>query len=252
MKNNNKLIALQVFIFACIIALPFISIYCQERPTRQLRRIKRLPRKKSPVAPPIAQPEIKNIDESTQEMPKEPTESTPQIEEQPQPEALRPPTTWSWYNTIVPFLLVSAYKGTETGIGALTTNIISSFINRRNILAQREDLEKAKQKLNALEADFLTNYGKYLTEEGKSEFQYLSEKEQQPIKNKIASINLLNSTIEKKESKLIPQEKQTTIPAIMATSAYIGILNTTALIMGTLMGSVFKIALQMLMPAQPS
>ena len=62
----------------------------------------------------------------------------------------------------------------------------------------------------------------------------------------------MTTTLSSKEDKLVKIEKQTSIPAIVGTGAYIGLINTAVLVMGTLMGSAIGNALQMLMPVEKS
>jgi len=262
MKKNNNLIAAQALLMLCTFALPFISLYCQDAP-RQIRRVSRsqgprttTPRsisRKRPVrtsaAPTTAEPEIEDAVEPAVQTPTtesteentEPTSHTQQTQAAAQPAN----TSTSWYNTLVPIFLATLYKGSTTGIKELTDAVVKLFIARREVLTKREELEKEKEQLNLLA---------YLsTDEGRQKLKTLPQEEQEVYKEwqTISSkdISKITTALSSKESKLAKIEKQTSIPAIVGTGAYIGLINTAVLVMGTLMGSAIGSALQMLMPA---
>lgn len=251
MKNNNNLVAIQAFILLCAFALPFISLYCSEKPPRRLSRItrsefrKRKQLEKTNQETRASQPEISEMEKSTQETP-----STEISEEAPTTEPQIPsstPRSWSWYDTIAPLLLVSAYKGAETGIGEFAKTIIMLFTAKRDREQLEQQLEPIKEKLYLFNAD----YQKYAsTEEKLAQFETLPTQKQKELLKEFQQIPNLNAIVSKAEQKLMLQEKQTSIPAIIATSTYMGLLNTAVLIMGTLMGSAVKLGIQMLMPAQ--
>lgn len=272
MEKNNNLIAAQAFIMLCAFALPFISLYCQEAP-RQIRRVSRAQRPKSTTprsfrrkrsvstspALTTTEPETQEAVEPTQETPtvedKEATDSaTPEIPT-PGPDAQQvqaataDSSTWGgWYTALAPLVLASIYKASTTGIKQLTDAVVKLFIARRDVLAKREELEKEKEALNLL-AYISTN-------EGQQALKTLSEQEQEAYSRwqttSPKDISSWKKELLGKESKLTKVEKQTSIPAIVGTGAYIGLINTAVLVMGTLMGSVIGNALQMLMPVEKS
>jgi hypothetical protein len=222
MKNNNKIIALQACILLCTFALPFISLYCQEKP-RQLKkaplRRRRLSEIKKSQATPTTQPEVKKTDEPTQETPETTEiEAITQTEEPQQTQtALIPRTSTSWHNKFTPLLLAMIYQGSETGIAAFTKAMIKLFTTRKTTLEALEKEKKAQEKLIS----------------------------QEPIKDQL----FLKQKLEKEVQQI---QQSVSLPTILQASLYMGMLNTAVPIMGLLMGSAVKVALQMLMPAQPS
>ena len=272
MEKNNNLIAAQVFIMLCAFALPFISLYCQEAP-RQIRRVSRAQRPK-PTAPRTfsrkrtvsTSPTLTTTEPETEDA-VEPTQETPSVEDKetidtatpeiptPGPDAQQTQavtataSTWGgWYTALAPLVLASIYKASTTGIKQLTDAVVKLFIARRDVLAKREELEKEKAQLDSLNASLA-----YLsTEEGRKKLQALPEQDQEMYKTIPKYISKMATALSSKEDKLVKVEKQTSIPAIVGTGAYIGLINTAVLVMGTLMGSVIGNALQMLMPVEKS
>jgi hypothetical protein len=231
MKNNNLIVA-QAFMLLCAFALPFISLYCQDKP-RKLTRIPKYKyrqmatqKKKFITTDPIPAPELATENTDAPPTQKVPTTASQETEDastqenttissdetkqaQINPQAQRPQI--SWYNKFAPLLLAALYKGSETGINAFVNSIVKLFTKRRDTLIE---LEKQKEKYIAT-----------IPEENKKE-------EIQQIDTQLKEF------------------KKTSLSSIAATGIYTGMLNTAVPMMGILMGSTIKIALQMLMPVE--
>lgn len=230
MENKKHLIAAQAFILMCALALPFISLYCQEKSpttnrhttravrTKQTRDPRVLTRKRPAAAQPTAQ-----IEEPAQQAPTaieqetDDTDITEPLTTTQQVQAAMYPNTWNWYSTFAPLLLASLYKGSETGISSFTSTLIKMFVTRRKAMQAKEEL---LQDLALKPENYLTMI---------------------PPKDALEIVDTLQEL-----------DKKTSVTAIMATGAYVGMLNTAIPMLGILMGSAVKIALQMLMPADNS
>ncbi|HLW72618.1 MAG TPA: hypothetical protein VKR54_01075 [Candidatus Babeliales bacterium] len=242
MERKNSLIAAQALIILCTLALPFISIYCQEklirtnktaaeqRPMRRKAPVRRRPTARKTFAqtnptpmeiePAAAQPVEKIapkapiVAEDTEK-----TEATPTADTK-QAQATTPtPNTWAnLYRNVAAFVLVNVYENvSKTGIGTFTKTVVDLFTKRRKSLAVKKELEEM---LAAQPKGFLDN---------------LSKKDL--------------STLASNMNKL---EKETSLSHILSTGAYIGILNTIVPTIGGFMELAIRMALQTLMPRENS
>lgn len=237
MERKNSLIAAQAFIMLCAFALPFISLYCQEKPIRAVSASKTAARqrpmspkraavrrrpmaRRTPITTAVAEP-VENITqeapvaaEDTEEVEANPTASTKQAQT-----ATPAPNTWAnLYRNVASLVLANVYQNvSKSGIGAFTAILTKLFSKRRDSLAQKKEFEEM---LASQPKGFLKN---------------LPEKD----------LSVLESTMKK-------FEKETSLSHILSTGVYIGILNTVIPTIGGFIGLAIGMALQALMPRENS